>query len=251
MDARTLTRLGSCLLVAALATGCGPLRGSRPDSTTPPIPLPPATGGAAPAGTSAANETIPGGTVIAAGGAGTTRSAAPTPVGPAVPPTTPAPLAPPRLIHSPPVWSTAGDPQTPAMVPPVPPAPGGPRPADPHVRNTPTAAGGRLALGPGEVPTDRIVELTLHLEGLLAQNRELLARVKELEAAGVGREQALAEAAREVDSITAEAAKTRAALQAQIIILQSKIKQLEEEDITFLKGIIGALERLYPPEKKP
>jgi hypothetical protein len=122
---------------------------------------------------------------------------------------------------------------------------------DPHVRTTPTAAGGRLGLAPYEVPTDRIVELTLHLERLLGENRNLQARIKELEIAGVGREQALAEAAREVEATVAEAARTKAALQSQIVTLQGKIRQMEEEDIVFLKAVIEALGRLLPPEKRP
>jgi cell division protein FtsB len=149
--------------------------------------------------------------------------------------------------------SAPGDPQQPVMMPPValPGSPQLPAKIDPHVRNTPTAAGGRLGLAPYEVPTDRVVELTLHLERLLAENRTLVARIKELETAGLSREQALAEAAREVESVTADAARTRAALQAQIVGLQGRVRQLEEEDIIFLRAVIDALSRLLPPEKKP
>ena len=111
--------------------------------------------------------------------------------------------------------------------------------------------GGRLNLGPTEIPADRVVELAKHLETVLAQNRDLLARIRELEALGVGREQALAEAVREIDIVTADAAKTRAALQAQVLALQGKIKQLEEEDVEFLREVLKALNKLVPPEKKP
>jgi chromosome segregation ATPase len=122
---------------------------------------------------------------------------------------------------------------------------------DPHLRISPTVTGGRLNLGPGEVPTDRVVELSKQLEVLLAQNRDLLARIKELETLGVGREQALAEAMREIDTLTAASDKERAALQAQVLALQGRIKQLEEEDIIFLRAVLDALGKLLPPEKKP
>ena len=83
------------------------------------------------------------------------------------------------------------DPQQPTMMPPVavPGTPPLPSKFDPHVRAVPTAAGGRLALAPYEVPTDRVVELTMHLERLLAENRNLAVRLKEFETLGVGREQ--------------------------------------------------------------
>ena len=51
----------------------------------------------------------------------------------------------------------------------------------------------------------------------------------------------LEEAKREVDSLTAEAARTRATLEAQITTLQGKIRQLEEEDVIFLRAVIDAL----------
>ncbi len=101
------------------------------------------------------------------------------------------------------------------------------------------------------MPTDRVVDLSKHLEATLAQNRDLLARIKELESLGSTREQALAEAMREIDTTNAEALKGRAALQAQVLALQGKVKQLEEEDIIFLRAVIEALGRLLPPEKKP
>lgn len=253
MGAATFKRLGFSLLAAALATGCAPLRGSGPGSLFGignVLPTADPTAGRA--------DTIPGGTVVAAGG--TAQPPAPIPTvptmqppvasGPAVPPTPPGPIAMPRPLPAAPGAPNPTNPQ-PQLPVEVPGAPQLPSKFDPHVRNTPTAAGGRLTLAPYEVPTDRVVELTLHLERLLGENHNLQARIKELEVAALGREQALAEAMREVEATAADAARTRAALQSQIVTLQGKIKQMEEEDVVFLKAVIEALGRLFPPEKKP
>jgi hypothetical protein len=240
-----------CLLVAVLATGCETLRGVRTDRVNTPIQPRPIQPNPTPndyRGTEQL-DTIPGGTVVGAGGTGAPQGL------PAIPqmPAPGAPLAQPRPV--PPGWPP-GVPvppngQPPLMMPPV----GVPGSApfasgDPHLRGTPTVAGGRWGLGPNEMPADRLLELTRNLDAALAQNRELLARIKELEALGVGREQALAEAVREIEALTAEAAKTRAALQAQVLALQGKIKTLEDEDIIFLRAVIDALGKLLPPERK-
>jgi hypothetical protein len=123
--------------------------------------------------------------------------------------------------------------------------------ADPHLRAFPTVTGDRLNLAPWEVPADRVVDLTRQLETLNAQNNVLLARIKELDAQAAGREQALSEAAREVEATTVAAAKERAALEAQAAALQDRIKRIEEDDIAFLRAAIEAVGRLLPPEKKP
>jgi hypothetical protein len=237
VDARTLTRLGFGLLVVALVTGCPPRR------MEPLIPLAPsAPVNALPAEGTATADSIPG-TVVAAGGAAV-------PANPAAP-QVPQPMQPPGTLATPrPLPPTPNGAQQPPMMT-VPVAPPGTHPlhpnanADPHIRNTPTAAGGRLGLAPYEVPTDRVVELTLHLERLLAQNRDLHARIKELETAAIGREQVIDEAKREVDLLAPEAARARV-LQAQVAALQGKIRQMEEEDIAVLKAVIEALNKLFP-----
>jgi hypothetical protein len=114
----------------------------------------------------------------------------------------------------------------------------------------PTVTGGALELAPWEVPTDRVVELSKQLELAQAQNRDLLARIKQLEGLGLGREQALVEAMREIDTVTTDAARTRAALQTQIAVLQDRIRRLEAEDVKFLQAVIDALKQLVPPEGK-
>lgn len=303
MDARTLQRLGFCVLIAALAGGCSPLR---------PRPLfPLASSGTStpyvvPNTVETTNPDIPSGTVIAAGGPGAVQSPAaqpappvPAPPAPAPvvqiqqPPAPPGPIAMPRpLPPAPGSWPNGTDPQmmppatppgtlgsapgtpgapgvasVPGTLPGAPPGtqPGAPpsgvahgtpyvtkpgRPqADPHIRNTPTATGGRLGLAPYEVPTDRVVELTLHLERLLIQNQALVTRIKELENAGSGHQEALTEAQRAIEAVNADAAKTRQLLQAQVLALQDKIKEMDKDDIEFLKQVIKLLGQIGPKEK--
>jgi hypothetical protein len=128
-------------------------------------------------------------------------------------------------------------------------------PSDPHVRTTPTVTGERLNLGPSEIPADRVLGLTTQLELLLSQNRDLSARIKELEAQGKTREQALTEALREVDAASDAVQRAQLqiqSLQAQIVALQKKLQQMEEEDIRMLKAVIAALERFLnaPPDRR-
>jgi hypothetical protein len=123
-------------------------------------------------------------------------------------------------------------------------------PGDPHLRATPTVTGARLNLAPSEVATDRVIDLTRQLDLLMGHNRELVNRIKDLEAAGVTREQAMAEALREVDAAGAEVLRTRALLQSlrnENVALQQRIQQIEEEDIRTLKAVIAALERILTP----
>ncbi|MFM8274961.1 MAG: hypothetical protein ACKODX_21880 [Gemmata sp.] len=257
MNARTRQRIALSTLAAcavALGGGCTSLRGSRFD----PFPV---TNG------------IGGGMVVSAGRK--PRPAEPQPTAPApivqiqhsvTPMQPPEPLGQPRPL--PPVPGAAAapppNPSTNGQPTGAPPLPGVPAPPangrfgqpglDPHVLDKPTAGGARLGLLPNEVPADRVVELTIHLQNLSAQNQALAARIKDLEAAAAGREQSLEEAARVIATGNAEAEKVRAALQARVAALQSKIEQMEAEDIAVLKAVIAALERLLPPappEKKP
>jgi hypothetical protein len=160
-----------------------------------------------------------------------------------------------------PVVAAGGIPTIPnPAAPPIPPArapgapPGLPAPAnappsaiaDPHVRTMPTALGGRLELGPAAVPVERVVELSRQIDALAAQNATMQAKVRELEAGVVGRDQAVAETVRIVDAVTAEAAKARSDLQAT----KTRLQQVEREDVETLKAVIGALEKLFPPGRR-
>jgi hypothetical protein len=207
-------------------------------------------------------DAIPGGTVVGAGGAAPAAStprlpadAQPMPM-PAPTPPGGIPLVAPRPLPTQPAAPTGKPPQpgAPGAFPGLPPGavPTGPTAfADPHLRAFPTVTGDRLNLAPWEAPADRVVDLTRQLEALNAQNTILMARIKELDAQSAGREQALSEAAREVDATVAAAAKERAALEAQAAALRLRIRRLEEDDIAFLRAAIEALGRLLPPEKKP
>jgi hypothetical protein len=269
MAARTCSVLGPCLLLAILATGCAPLRGFlNPNPVVPGDPNAanqnpnlnpnpnehPASAGVVP------TDGIPGGTVIAAGG--TARGPQepplamppppmPIPKPPTANPPAPLPANPPAPLPLPQQWppqANAGQPQAPVS-PPYSYYPQQIPFADPHVRANPTVTGGRLQLAPWEAPADRVFELTRQMEVLLAQNSALLARVKELELLGVAREQSLAEAAREIETITTAGAKERATLRTQIDQLNAKIEELEKEDIKVLEAVIEALKKLLPPEK--
>lgn len=268
MDAWSYIRLGLCLLVASFATGCGLPRGFRSD--------PGYRSGAGQAVISTADysyapgmapaDAIPGGTVIAAGGVGPrelpVNSQVPQnlPGDGMMPPPMPPPSLPPTALPQPrPLPSTPNWPQNAQSPQPgQPPQPGTPgygvggtQFAEAHLRKNPTVTGDRLGLAPWEVPADRVIALTKQLDALVAQNAALTARIKELEGLGMGREQALLEAMREVETTTAAASKERTALQLQIAGLQGRVKQLEEEDIVFLRAVIDALSKLLPPEKKP
>ena len=273
MDVRT--RIGSylCLLVAVSATGCETLRGTRadrvvtqpsvgtprPDPTQPLQPWPgqaptaptgpgqgPAPGAptqlppiSQPPGDVSHSEGIGGGLVVAASGANPLGTPVGTPSNAQQPG---APLAQPRPVSQ----NAPGAPngQPPTMTPPV--NPSGYAAGDPHLRIAPTVSGGRWGLNPNETPADKLLELTRNLESAMAQNRDLVARIKELETLGTGREQSLAEAARELDAVNAQAARIRSELQAQVTFLQNKIEDLENEQIEFLKAAIKVLERRAP-----
>lgn len=128
--------------------------------------------------------------------------------------------------------------------------------ADPHVRSTPTAVGSRLELAPWEYPADRVVELTKQLETQNTLNRSLITRIHELETHGMTREQALAEAVRDVEKADEEVTRTRATLQLtreDAAALRARIQLMEKEDIETLRMVIAALEKLLdsPPRRTP
>ena len=251
MTRRTIILSGLCA-VAAVATGCMPLSGSRP-----PAPVPPPLGKSTPA--SFDNGSGGSGGIVQTGGyqpadppaPGRTELAGGQTVGAFQPPGAPAgqPLPAPRV--------TPAAPGTPASGAPAPLGPNlmmpGDLPLGPNYRTDPTWSGGKLALRPGEVPTDRVLELTRQLELALAQNRELSARIVELERQGAGREQALMEALREVAAAQEEVDKARGVISTQrseLVLLQDKIRQLEREDIELLRLVISALEKALPPGGK-
>ncbi len=222
MDARTSYKLGLALLAAA--SGCAPLRPFR--DPVPPTPqyknVEPYV---EPYVDPAAAEPVPGGRIVAASG------------------WEPPPMPPPRPPYQPqPYPLTQPQPYPGHQYPPAPGAP--PVFADPRLRTNPTVLGGRIELGPNEAPLDRVVALTKHIEAVLAQNAHLAARVKELEALAVGREQALAEAEREIATLNADAAKARAALLAQLASFQAQLKKYEDDDIQFLEAALKLLKKI-------
>jgi hypothetical protein len=220
----------------------------------------------------AGGQSSPSNPVVPSGGTGAPVNALPVggqnaqPYPLAVP--TPVPTAPPGVPSAPGVPpgypQASGNPAQPAPIPagnpgqpaPVPQgAPGYVGPViDPHIRTLPTAMGGRLELAPWEVPADRVVEFSKQMETLNAVNRSLLARIRELEAAGATREQALSEAVRDVERADTEISKTQASLQIsreEAALLRTRIQLMEKEDVETLKRVILALEKLLnsPPSR--
>ncbi len=119
--------------------------------------------------------------------------------------------------------------------------------ANPHQRGTPTAMGAALNLGPNEQPLDRALDLVKRIEDLLAEKQQLVGRIKQLESQAETREQALAEAMREVETAAAEVLKTKLDMQAlrkEVMLLQERVKAAEENELDTLRAVIMALEKL-------
>lgn len=210
---RAWRRIAACVLLA-LAAGCTPFTGTRRD----PAVIPPPLGSVRPPATA---EYGPSGAILPAGGS--------------------QPADPPGVSKFDQTGQPVGQPLGP------------PRAADPHLRSDPTLYGGRLGLNPNEMPIEKVIDLSRQLEAAAAQNRVLLGRVRELEALGHTREQALQEAVRDVEAALAEVDRARGTLatqRAEIVTLQKKIQQMEQEDIETLKLMIAALEKLLPPPRK-
>jgi chromosome segregation ATPase len=118
----------------------------------------------------------------------------------------------------------------------------------------PTVLGERLELGPADNPLERVVELTRELESLSLYNRSLQERIQQLEAQHQVREQALAEAMRQVETATQEVTRSRnqiGQLQNEVAMLQAQIRQMEKEDVELLRAVISALEKLLGERREP
>ena len=135
-------------------------------------------------------------------------------------------------------------PQTPVQPVPPPRDLGG---GNPNQLRAPTNTGLIGALGPHELPIDRMVDLAQRVQELVDENKKLQARIATLEANGLSREQALNEALREVDRATEGVTKARAdlqALRAEIAALREKLKKMEKDELENLTKVIQALQQL-------
>ncbi|HEX4610281.1 MAG TPA: hypothetical protein VH092_18975 [Urbifossiella sp.] len=241
MGARTLLRLGGWAVAVAAAAGCTSTTGGRGLFNSSPAPV--TTGGkfgpattdfspksnaSAPAGPLAPPGGPPGG-VVQAGGQTT-----PPPVS-SLPP--PGPTPPPAALPGGPVT--------------IAPAPGAAiDPYGPHVRTDPSISGRILGLGPGEIPMDRVLELSKRVDAVVAQNTFLTTQIQGLEAYAKLREQALAESIRGEETATADAARARGELtvaRADATAARTRLDQVEQEDIDTLRSLITVLERLVSP----
>jgi len=120
-------------------------------------------------------------------------------------------------------------------------------PADPHVRQRPTATGGVFELGPYETPMDRAVELARQIDKVNRENIALLGRIRLLEAAAEARETALNETLRDVQIASDEVTRTRTELQAvrrDLAALKTRVLQVEKDEAETLKAVIAAIEKM-------
>jgi hypothetical protein len=158
---------------------------------------------------------------------------------------------------------TAQPPGVPAVMPTqtgqgggAPPAPGSsplplpqlpPANTNPHVRDSATARGGRLDLGPNDYPIDRVLDITKRLEECAAVNQLLLSKMAALEKEGRDRESAMSETLREVDTAAAEVIRARADLavvKRELDALKERMKRMEKEEVETLKMVIAAVEKI-------
>jgi len=120
-------------------------------------------------------------------------------------------------------------------------------PADPHVRQRPTAKGGVFDLGPYETPIDRAVELARQIDKVNQENIALLGRIRLLEATAQARETALNETLRDVQIASDEVTRTRTELQAvrrDLAALKIRVLQVERDEAETLKAVIAAIEKM-------
>ena len=261
MDVQAVLRLGLCALAAALSAGC---LGTRTDGSGRPFFMPfsnltgtsdkSATTSTDNATTTFGSKPSAGG-VAPAGGLMMPLSPAGQPPGPMLPPQPPSGTqpagptgtGPPSGSSSPGGAALPGNPSTGGTAMQGTWMGGTSAPFGPHVRTAPTATGSLLNLGPGEIAADRVVELAKLLEAAGVENRALVGRIRDLEASGIGREQALTEALREVEAASAEVGRARAdlaVLRKEIVALKDRLEQVEKEDVETLKAVIAALDKL-------
>jgi len=130
------------------------------------------------------------------------------------------------------------------------------KPLPPYFRQTPTAMGEMLHLGPYDNPAQAAVEYALKLSAADIEIRSLSEHLKRLEADLESRERSLSETTGEVEQATAEIVKSRGELQAlrkEVAGLQQRLRQAELDDIETLRSVISALDKLLepPPTPKP
>ncbi len=164
---------------------------------------------------------------------------------------TPAPLpGVPAAMPTPTGQGGATPPGSPPL--PLPPLPQGTA-NNPHVRDSATARGGRLDLGPNDYPIDRVLEITKRLEECAAVNQLLLSKMTALEKEGKDREAAMNETLREVDTAAAEVIRARADLSVvkrELDALKERMKRVEKEEIETLRTVIAAIEKLVKQQEE-
>jgi hypothetical protein len=124
---------------------------------------------------------------------------------------------------------------------------------NPHVRDSATARGGRLDLGPNDYPIDRVLEITRRLEECAAVNQMLMSRLTSVEKEGKERESAMNEVLRDMETAAAEVVRARADLTAvkrELDALKERLKRVEREEVETLKTVIAAVEKLVRQQEE-
>src|SRR5581483_515461 len=105
----------------------------------------------------------------------------------------------------------------------------------------PTAAGCLLNLGPNESAVERAVELAKKVGIVEAENRTLVQKIQQLEAAVAARDRMLADSVLEVERATTETAAAREdlrALRAELGAASTRLRQAEKADADALRAIL-------------
>jgi hypothetical protein len=122
-----------------------------------------------------------------------------------------------------------------------------PNPANPNVRNSPTAAGQYLLLAPNETAAERAVYLARVLEATQAEAATLRERVRVLEAQQQQLEKARAEGSQLADQAANEMARARTqmeSLHGEVVALRERLRRLDRQDLDTLREVVDALERV-------
>jgi hypothetical protein len=117
---------------------------------------------------------------------------------------------------------------------------------DPHCRNSPTASGCLINLGPNETGLERAIELAKRLDTCEADKRALAERLAASEALLASREKMLRDDEAEITKATQDLIQTRAELQKlreELSKFKKKLRDAEKEDIETLKSIVIALDK--------
>jgi hypothetical protein len=115
-----------------------------------------------------------------------------------------------------------------------------------HQLSRPPGTGSILNLQPGDLPIERLAEVTLRLQAKEEDARKLEARLQEMTALVEQRSLSVSTATRDVQEATEEIRQTRKALQTtrqEVDDAWTALRRREKEDIDTIKEILKKLDR--------